>query len=270
MSVEAPLADRRRGLRAVALPVEHGGWGFLLEPIVLGLIVAPSAAGAALAGAALLGFLARHPLKLALADRARGGQTWRTLLAERCAAAYGLLAVALLVAAWPLAARPFWPLLAAAAPLGLVQLAYDVRLKGRHVVPETAGALALTAIAPAIARAAAWDGSDALLLWAVLALRALSAILYVRARLRLDRGLPADLRQTVAGHVAALAAVLALALLGRAPWLAALAFAILLARAAHGLSPGRGRLRPQTLGFRELGFGALTTALLALGYSLGP
>jgi hypothetical protein len=46
----------RRGepgsLRAVALPTEHGGWGFTLEPIVLGLAVAAGPAGAGLAAAA--------------------------------------------------------------------------------------------------------------------------------------------------------------------------------------------------------------------------
>ena len=31
-------------LKAIALPPEHGAWGFLLEPIVLGLLVAPSLA----------------------------------------------------------------------------------------------------------------------------------------------------------------------------------------------------------------------------------
>jgi hypothetical protein len=32
-------------VRLVALPAEHGGWGLLLEPIALGLAVAPSLAG---------------------------------------------------------------------------------------------------------------------------------------------------------------------------------------------------------------------------------
>jgi hypothetical protein len=59
-------------LRAVALPPEHGGWGFVLEPLILGLAVAPSAAGAALAFFALGAFLARHPLKLLLNDVSRG------------------------------------------------------------------------------------------------------------------------------------------------------------------------------------------------------
>jgi hypothetical protein len=268
MSREAPHEDRARSLRSVALPVEHGGWGFLLEPIILGLLVAPSVAGAALGSSALFAFLARHPLKLAMADRQRGVRQPRTVLAERVAAAYGLAAALALAAAWPLATRAFWPFLAAAAPVGLVQLLYDVRLKGRQLVPELAGALALGAVAPAMARAAGWEAAPAACLFGILALRAVSAILYVRARLRLDRGMPAGVRPSVAGHLAALVLACALALSGQAPWLAAVAFAILLLRAVHGLSTARGSVRPQALGFRELGFGALTTALLALGYTL--
>ena len=53
----------RRG--AVFLPREHGSWSLALEPLALGLLVVPSAAGAALAAAALAGFFARRPLKAA-------------------------------------------------------------------------------------------------------------------------------------------------------------------------------------------------------------
>ena|SRR5438045_2599608 len=34
-------------IRLVALPVEHGGWGLTLEPIALGLLLAPSEIGRA-------------------------------------------------------------------------------------------------------------------------------------------------------------------------------------------------------------------------------
>ena len=40
----------------LTLPKEHGSWSLALEPVAFGLLVAPSAAGAALALAAGLGF----------------------------------------------------------------------------------------------------------------------------------------------------------------------------------------------------------------------
>jgi hypothetical protein len=45
-----------------------------------------------------------------------------------------------------------------------------------------------------------------------------------------------------------------------------LAFAVLLGRAAHGLSRWRGAIRPQRLGFQELAYGLVTLGLLAAGY----
>jgi hypothetical protein len=41
---------------------------------------------------------------------------------------------------------------------------------------------------------------------------------------------------------------------------------VLFARAAVGLAPGRRLLRPQQLGFQEVGYGLLTLLLLAAGY----
>ena len=74
--VAAP-AGARAPLRGVALPSEHGGWGLTLEPGLLGLLVAPSVAGACLAVAAVVAFVARTPLKLALVDRRRGRDVGR-------------------------------------------------------------------------------------------------------------------------------------------------------------------------------------------------
>jgi hypothetical protein len=48
-----------------------------------------------------------------------------------------------------------------------------------------------------------------------------------------------------------------------------LAFAVLLLRAAHGLSPLRRALRTRDIGVRELAFGLITAALIAAGYLAG-
>ena len=51
------------------------------------------------------------------------------------------------------------------------------------------------------------------------------------------------------------------------PWLGVAAFAILFARATHGLSPWHRRVRPQVVGFTELAYGTLTALLLWIGYA---
>lgn len=254
--------------RAVALPAEHGGWGFLVEPLVLGLVLAPSAAGACLALAAAAGFLARHPLRLWLLDSRKHVRYPRTALAERVFAGYALVALLLLAAGFALAPAPFWPALVVAAPIGLVALGFDAAGRSRQALPEAAGALALGASATAIALAGGAPAGLAWGAWALLALRAVTSVLYVRARIRLDRGLPTGPRAVHAGHAVALAAAVFLARAGWAPWLAAGVFFVLLARSGWGLSPWRRPIRPQALGFQELGYGMLTLALLAFGYRL--
>jgi hypothetical protein len=256
-------------LKAVALPAEHGGWGFLLEPLVLGLVLAPSWAGLAIAVAAVAAFLARHPLKLALADRARGARYPRTPWAEAFAAGYALAGAAAFSAAVAVAPTTVWAPLAAAAPLGLAQLALDARQRGRNLGAELAGAVALGASVSMIALAGGWALWPALALWAILAARAVASVIYIRARLRLDRGLAPGGHTTWTSHLLALAAVVVLAAAGLAPWLAAMAFVVLLLRAAQGLSARRRPVRPQIVGFREMGFGALTVVLVALGHALG-
>ncbi|HMM29433.1 MAG TPA: YwiC-like family protein [Aggregatilineaceae bacterium] len=255
--------------KAVALPPEHGGWGFLLEPIALGLLVAPSWAGFFLGVAALGAFLMQHPLKLAYTDRRRGRRYARTAAAERVLVVYAALAMAGFVVAVALGGlTPLLPL-ALASPLALVQVVNLLRNRGRELPRELAGAATLAGVAAAIALAGGAERTTALGLWAVLAARDIPSIVYVRERLRLEKGKPAARGAVIVAHVVALAAIALLAWAGVTPWLATLAIAILLARAAYGVSPWRRAARPQTIGFLELGLGLLTVVLTALGVALG-
>jgi hypothetical protein len=259
-------APAEASYRSVALPVEHGGWGLLLEPLAVGLVLSASGAGAALALAAVAAFLARHPLKLVLADRRRGSRYPRTALAERAAAAYG--AVALLAGGAALIASPAAavPLLLA-APLGAWQLWYDAQHRGRRLAPELMGSVALGSTAAAIALAGGRPAAVAAALWTLMALKAVTSVLYVRARLRLERAPEeAGVEGALGAHVAALAVTAALVALGAAPALALAAFGLLTLRAMHGLSSRRRRLPPREVGLRELAYGVLAAALIAAGY----
>ena len=255
-------------LKSIALPVEHGGWGMLAEPLVLGLVVAPSGAGAAIGLAAVFAFLARHPLKIALDDRLHGRRAARTAAAGYLALLYATLALLALVPA-SAGAPGWWVPLALAAPAGLAQLALDLRHRARQVLPELLGGIALGALAAAELRAAGVPMSAALVAWAVMATKATTAILYVRARLRCDRGLAFGGRAVLAVHALAILGTAALAAQGRVPWLAAAGFVLLLARAAHGLSRFHRRVRPQAVGLLELAYGTAFVVATAVGYLAG-
>ncbi|NPV65582.1 MAG: YwiC-like family protein [Anaerolineae bacterium] len=254
-------------LKSVAIPSEHGGWGFLLEPLILGLLLAPTAAGLGITLGTAGAFLARHPLKLAVADWRRGRRFARTRLAEQVAAAYVLIALLGLVLAIALAGPGILAPLLIAIPLGLLQLAFDFRGQSRHLLPELAGPVALATSATMIALAGGWQLQPALLLTLLLTARAIPSILYVRARLRLSKGQPAWPAAAILCHLAGVALVAALAAAGLTPWLAFIALSILTLRAAWVLQQRHRDVPARVIGFLEIGFGLLTALLIAAGYA---
>lgn len=255
-------------LRTVALPTEHGGWGLSLEPVAVGLALAPSAVSLCLAAATIGAFLARHPLKIAAADRRRGRRFPRTAAAERFAALYGTIAAASFAGSVALApSNSFLLPLAFAAPLAFVQLAYDFAGRSRALLPEVSGATALAAVAAASALADGWALAPALGLWAVLAARVAPTMLYVRARLTLLHGKPANAWPVVAAHAAAAVCVFALAWAGVVPWLAFAALVLLSARAVHGFNE-RAPVTARRIGVRELAYGVTTVTAVIAGHLL--
>jgi len=256
--------------RTLALPNEHGAWAFLLEPALLGLGVAPSAAGVALVGAGLGALLTQHPLGLALADLRRARRFPRTRPALGLAAGYGAVALAFVGAALLLGARAVALVpLSSMLPVALVQLAFDARNRGRDARAELAGALALGALAAAVVLAAGGPWSVALALWLVAAARNAPSVLYVRARLRLQRGAAAPRRLVLVAHAAAWLAVAGACIAGALPWLALVPFAVLLARAASGMRPSAPVLAARTVGMLEMAFGLSTVAAVLLGVWAG-
>jgi 4-hydroxybenzoate polyprenyltransferase len=261
----APGGVRRK---TIALPNEHGGWGLSLEPVVLGLVVAPSLAGLGLAVTTVAAFLTRHPLKIAAGDRRRGRRFPRTPVAERFALLYGSVALAGFLLAC--AAAPSWDFLlplALAAPFAAVQLAYDLKGQSRSLWPELSGSAAMASVAAGSAVAGGWGLVPALGLWAVLAARVAPTILFVRARLKQLHGKEASAAPVHLAHAAAFALVLALAAARIVTWLAPAALLVLALRALHGFNE-RGPVTAKRVGVRELIYGALTVAAVAAGHYL--
>ncbi|MEO6391562.1 MAG: YwiC-like family protein [Pyrinomonadaceae bacterium] len=254
-------------LRTVALPVEHGGWGLLFEPIVLGLVIAPSWAGLFLSIAATGAFLTRHPLRLVVADLRRGRRFARTAKAEQFVLLYGTVAALSFIMALETAVSFAFILpVLLAVPFALIQIGYDAVARGRSLIPELAGSVALAATASAIALAAGWPRPAALALWVLLAARVVPAIIYVRARIAvLHRQRPARL-MTVLLHVVALAAVSVLVWNALLPRLAAFALLMLFARAVFGMVGWDRAASAKAIGFREIGFGLVMVALVAAGH----
>ena len=186
--VEQVVADRA-GWRAVAMPSEHGGWGLTLEPVLLGLIVAWSGAGVAVGIAAFTAFLLRTPGKLVAVDVRRGRWLARSRLALRIAIVELVVLASAVASAVALAGWSWLTPAVVAGPLVAIELSFDIRSRGRRLVPELCGAIGIAAVAASIVLAAGRDGGLAAGIWLVLAARAVGAVPFVRVQIRrLRRG----------------------------------------------------------------------------------
>lgn len=250
-------AAPRPALRPLVLPTEHGGWGFLFEPLLLALIVAPSAGGFLIAVAALFGFLARQPLKLAMQDFLRGKPYPRTAWCRGFAAGYLLVAFAAICTAVGVAGPSLLIPFAIVTPLAIVVLFADARNRSRALLPELAGSIAMASTAAAIALAAGRPLFFAFVVSSLVVLRGIPSILYVRTLVTRSHKQVASSWPALVAHVIAVAFAYA-----AASYVAALACAALLARAAWGLA--HDAPRAQTLGWREIAWGVFSVAMFAV------
>ena len=260
----APTTARSRPMwRTVAVPSEHGGWGLTFEPVLLGLIVAPSWAGVVIGAAAMLAFMARTPAKVVLVDSWRHRRLPRTRVAALVAAAEIAVLVVLLGVAAATASGPFWIPLIAAVPLIAVELWFDMRSRSRRLVPELAGTVGIGGVAAAIVLAA--DGGAVLAAgaWLVIVARAVASLPFVRFQLRRVKHQPhrrwaQDLAQA-AGSVLALVGV-------AVGWLPRVASAAVIALAAVQVVLARTRPpRAVIVGVQQLVFGLAVMITAGLG-----
>lgn len=266
-AIQSLRAEKRVRLRPVALPVEHGGWSLLLEPIALGLVLAPSPSGLFISVSALCFFLARHPYKIAAKEWSSSKRGDRFPLAVRFASFYfaaGVLSGAVAIRAG--GTRFLLPVLMAAPLVGL-QLFHDSKGRSRAPLAEIAGAFAVGSLATAVATGAGWPARMAFGLWAIVVARSVPTVLYLRVRLRISRRKVANRVNVICAHALAVLALMALAWMLVVPWLAAIAIGVLTVRAAMGLRNNAPVVRPQTLGLREIGFGLLTVLATVIGYT---
>ncbi len=263
-----PPPPRRRVTTAPAgsifLPKEHGSWSLALEPIALGLLVAPSPAGVALATAALAGFFARRPLKIALAP----DSTARRRLARETLAMLSALAVAgMLEAAVLGGVTALWPLLLA-APLGGLFVWFDSQNGSREFMAELAGSSAFALLPAAFATLAGWPVSASLALTAIALARNPTTVLTVRTYLHLGRRQPAGALVPILSGGLATLVLAGLAARRLVPWLAAGCSFLLLVRTILLVTSLRPDWPAKRVGLIEAALGALYVGTIALAYQL--
>lgn len=270
MGTSVVMTQQTTNIRAVALPAEHGGWALIVEPVALGLLVAPSVGGLFIGAGALAAFLARHPLKLAIGDRRKNRILNRTSFADRFALLYVSMAIVFFTLALATLPREFLLPFVIAAPLVFVQFLYDARGQSRKLIPELTGALAVGSISTVIALAGGWSRPMAFALWIIVACRHVPTILYLRVLLsrRRQKQRPAANGAVIVVQLLPLIAVYVLLLFKIAPAVAMVVFVVLFGRALIGLL-NQSEPTPKTLGISEILFGTFAVLMVSAGYRFG-
>jgi hypothetical protein len=231
----------------------------------LGLLVAPSVAGAMLGTATIVAFLLRTPLRVVLVDRHRDRVLERTRVARRVAIAELLVILTLVAGAAITTSHRFWWPLLVAAPLVALELRFDMRSRSRRLVPELAGAIGVCAASAVIVIAGGQPDAIAVGVWLVLAARSASAIPHVRdqiARMHHRRTHPGSV--AVADVAAVALAAVAVAL--DTAFLAG-AISVVVLVALQWAVVGR-NLPVKVLGIGQLVAGLLVVLLTAAGVHL--
>jgi hypothetical protein len=254
-------------IRSIALPTEHGGWGFTLEPIILGLLAAPSPTGWELGVAAIAVLLARRPVKIVATDLVRRRWLPRSRIALLFALGYGSIAIAGLIGAFVTETGPFWWPYLVAIPFALYALRADAHSKSRTLGAEISGAVAMGSTAAAITMGAGMAWQPAFGLWLVLAARDLGGIVLARAQIRRVKGGQAGAGAVMGVHAAALAVVAAGAVLGVVPWLGVVAVGLV--TAVSGVSLARPPVPARIVGWTQIGVGFTVAVLTGVGARFG-
>ena len=254
--------------RSIALPVEHGAWGFLFEPLAAGLIIAPSIAALWLALFVVGAFLMRQPLKFLFADWQQGRHLPRTDMALRFGLIFGAIATAGLLGSLSFAPLESFIPFIIVAPFTVWLIVQDVARQTRQLLPELIAAFVLASSVAAIALANDFSFSSASALWAILLARLIPSVLYVRSRLRLEKGKNFSRSSPILAHLFALMFIGGLAFYGLSPLLTVAMFGVLFGRALLGLSPYRKKIKAMQIGIREVIYGLLTVLSIVIGYYL--
>jgi hypothetical protein len=251
-------------LKFLLRPKEHGSWSLAFEPVVLGLLVAPSRAGAALAVAVAAGFFTRRPLKLACTLPAADPR--RAPAAALAGVGAALAGAALLAGAVLGGWRELWPLLLA-APFGAAFLWFDLRNAMREAEAELAGSIAFAVTPAAFAVLAGWTPAPALALAGLALARSVPTVLVVRTYLRLAKGQAAGVFAALAGSTLALLLVVVLGRTQLVPPAAVALGLVFWLRGCWLVTAFRPAWTARRVGLLEAVLGALQVGGLAVVYA---
>lgn len=262
-------AKSRIPAKSIAMPLEHGAWGFLFEPLLAGLLMFATLSGSFIAILFVGAFLCRQPLKFVVGDLLAGKRLPRTAVAVRWLTYFSVIAafgaIGIYFTAVPRSLIP----LVLSAPIAIYLILQDASRKSREMVPELLGASVLASSIASLSLAAGQSFPFAFGLWFTMIARLIPSVVYVRNRLRLEKGKDYSIVWPFVAHVAAILMLGAMYLFGFGSVLTLVVAAVLLERSVTGLSANRKLQTAKQLGVREVIYGVIYALSVVIGYYIG-
>lgn len=260
---------RKVRVRGIALPNEHGSWGFLFEPLVAAVAVAPSVAAAWIVLLVVGAFLTRQPLKILLSDLLAKRNLPQTTVALKFAALYGTISCFGLAGSLVFVKLEHFIPFGLVIPFAIYQVYCDVSRRSRQLVPEILGPITISSSAAVIALASDWTLGAAIALWAIFVARFIPSIFYVRSRLKLDKGKDFSMITVIIVNFIAFGVIWIFSEYNLASRLTLAMFFVLLGRAFLGLSRYRQKMKAIKIGIWEVIYGLLVVLSIIFGHYLG-
>jgi hypothetical protein len=251
--------------RQIALPIEHGSWGFVLEPLALALIVAYSPAGLFLSISAFFIFLAHQPVRALFNEKFSHVR----LLSGLVLSLYGIVALASLFASFSRGSSAAFLPFGFAIFLMTAFLITELFKTKQGLWASVIAPVSVDLIAISVILLGNWAITKALLFFVLLLARSVQTTFYIHEKLQKLKGKKyTSLYVHLTGFFFLVFGLSAYAL-NSFPLLPSFAILILVLRAARGLSKNAPKTTVRKIGINEFIYGILFVAISALGFLMG-
>jgi hypothetical protein len=257
------LNFNRSNIIKVAIPSEHGSWGFFLEPIALSLLVAYSFEGLIIAISAFILFLANQPSSYIVKRKPK----YLLLLSIYFTIFYLFSAIGIIV--YFLIGNINFILILPFGASIFIMVLYKIlefyNLK-RNIIVELIPQVSLVFICVSILLLKDWKFEFIIAFTIIVLSRSIHTVFYINNKLKVLKNRTPD--KSLTNWVGAIFAVLLIlfASLDFSPWLSLIAFSLLILRSIFGLFPNSIET-VKIVGIKEFIYGFLFVLINVIGYN---
>ncbi len=247
----------------IALPEEHGSWGFVLEPLILATIVGYSLNGLFLALASFLLFLSHQPIRIIFNKKKNP-----TLRKK----AWGFLFVylTLIVLFFSLVFQSadyyrLYPFFLALLLMGSFLL-FELSGKARKLTSEIIATISISFIAVSIVLLSGWSEIQSWAFFFLLLNRAVPTVLFIHERVNFIHNKYVNKWIPILVGLFGFIITLFLAYSSLIPWFAITGVLVLIIRMIFGFTPKMLKQSLKTAGILEFVYGIIFVIITAIAY----